>query len=262
MDYKGKTALITGASSGIGFQYAEEFARRGANVILVARRQPELEKLAKQLTKDFGVEAHVIAMDLSTTTAGTELVAAVAKGKHVVNILVNNAGFGTSGRLEGEKRERVQREILLNVVTLTDLTVAFLPDMVAKKSGVIINIASTASFQPVPGLAVYAATKAYVRSFTEAVWGEVEGTGVKLLSVSPGATATEFFDVAGNTPFGVLATPADVIRATFKALDAKNTPPSIVVGFRNAVTAAVSLRLPAKMVIRVASKMFLTPRKG
>jgi len=262
MDYKGKTALITGASSGIGFQYAEEFARRGANVILVARRQPELAKLAKQLTKDFGVEAHVIAMDLSTTTAGTELVAAVAKGKHVVNILVNNAGFGTSGRLEGEKRERVQREILLNVVTLTDLTVAFLPDMVAKKSGVIVNVASTASFQPVPGLAVYAATKAYVRSFTEAIWGEVEGTGVKVLSVSPGATATEFFDVAGNTPFGVLATPADVIRATFKALDAKNTPPSIVVGFRNAVTAAVSLRLPAKMVIRVASKMFLPPRKG
>jgi short-subunit dehydrogenase len=262
MDYTGKTALITGASSGIGFQYAEEFARRGANVILVARRESQLNKLAAQLKKDFGVEAHVIAMDLATLDAGKNLMQTLAKGKHDVDILVNNAGFGTSGRLEDDNRERVQQQILLNVATLTDLTAAFLPAMLKKDSGVIINIASTASFQPVPGLAVYAATKAYVRSFTEAVWGEVEGTGVNVLSVSPGATATEFFDVAGNKPFGVLAAPADVINATFKALDAKNTPPSIVVGFRNAVTAAVSLRLPTKMVIRVAAKMFLPRRKG
>ena len=260
MEYKGKTALITGASSGIGLDYAKEFARRGANVILVARRQQELAKLADQITKEFGVETHVIAMDLATLKAGDELVAAVAKGKHGVDILVNNAGFGTSGRLENEKRERVQQEIVLNVATLTDLTAAFLPAMVKKGFGAIINIASTASFQPVPGMAVYAATKAYVRSFTEAVWGEVEGTGVKVLSVSPGAPATEFFDVAGSKSVGNLAPVAQVVSATFKALDAKFTPPSIVVGGQNAMMAAISQRMPAKTVIKVAGKMFL-PRR-
>jgi short-subunit dehydrogenase len=262
MDYKGKTALITGASSGIGLQYAEEFARRGSNVILVARREQELTKLASQIKKDFGVEAHVIALDLATLDAGNNLLAALAKGKHDVDILVNNAGFGTGGRLEKEDRDRIQKEIILNVATLTDLTAAILPSLLKNNSGAIVNIASTASYQAVPGMAVYAATKAYVRSFTEAVWGEVEDTKVKVLTVSPGPTATEFFDVAGSKPAGALAATADVISATFKALDSKKTGPTIVIGSKNSLMAAVSQRLPAKMVIRVAAKMFLPRRKG
>ena len=106
-------------------------------------------------------------------------------------------------------------------------------------------------------MAVYAATKAYVRSFTSAVWGEVQGTGVKVLTVNPGATATEFFDVAGANPFGGLAPISDVINATFKALDSKNTPPSIVVGTQNGMMAAISSRLPLKSVVKFAGKMFL-----
>jgi short-subunit dehydrogenase len=262
MDYKGKTALITGASSGIGFQYAEEFARRGANVILVARRESQLNKLAAQLKKDFGVEAHVIAMDLATLDAGKNLMQTLANGKHDVDILVNNAGFGTGGRLENEDRDRVQKEIILNVATLTDLTAAILPSLLKKNAGAIVNIASTASYQAVPGMAVYAATKAYVRSFTEAVWGEVEDTNVKVLTVSPGATATEFFEVAGSKPAGTLAPATDVISATFNALDSKKSGPTIVIGSQNALMAAVSQRLPTKMVIRVAAKMFLPRRKG
>ena len=262
MDYTGKTALITGASSGIGFQYAEEFARRGANVILVARRESQLNKLAAQFKMDFGVEAHVIAMNLATLDAGKNLMQTLAKGKHDVDILVNNAGFGTGGRLENEDRDRVQQEIILNVATLTDLTAAILPSLLKKNAGAIVNIASTASYQAVPGMAVYAATKAYVRSFTEAVWGEVEDTNVKVLTVSPGATATEFFEVAGSKPAGTLAPATDVISATFKALDSKKTGPTIVIGSQNALMAAVSQRLPAKMVIRVAAKMFLPRRKG
>jgi len=257
MEYQGKTALITGASSGIGQQYAEEFARRGSNVILVARRVEALEKLSKQIAKDFGVKADVIAMDLSPLSSGDALMAALAKGKHNVDILVNNAGFGTAGRFQKEDRARVQQEIILNIGTLTDLTAAMLPAMLKRNFGAIVNIASTASFQPVPGMAVYAATKAYVRSFTSAVWGEVQGTGVKVLTVNPGATATEFFDVAGANPFGGLAPISDVINATFKALDSKNTPPSIVVGTQNGMMAAISSRLPLKSVVKFAGKMFL-----
>jgi short-subunit dehydrogenase len=129
--------------------------------------------------------------------------------------------------------------------------------MIAAKAGAIVNIASTAAYQPVPGMAVYAATKAFVLSFTSAVWGETKDTGVRVLAVSPGATATEFFNVAGATPSGALAPISDVIKTTFDALDAKKSVPSVIVGGRNSFMATVSKMLPAKLVIGVAASMFL-----
>ena len=253
------TALITGASSGIGKELANALAERGYELILVARRKERLAALAKELTSTHKTTVTVYAMDLSTPGSSAALEKKVLADGHSVDVLVNNAGFGTNGRVADENRARVAEEIQLNIGTLVDLTIAFLPGMVKRKSGAVVNIASTASYQPVPGLAVYAATKAFVRSFSEAVWGEVP-TGVKVFAVSPGATATEFFDVAGTKPAGNLATPADVVRVILQQLDSEKPAPSTIVGWQNRIMARVSRIVPTKAAIAVAGSLFL-PKK-
>lgn len=257
MDFKNKTAVVTGASSGLGVEYARELAKRGANLVLVARRKEALDALGQELIKSYGVAVNTIALDLSSATSGGKLMAELKKLKVETDILINNAGFGTAGRFAKEDREQVKDEITLNVLTLVDLTQAVLPGMLKRDSGVIVNIASTAAFQPVPGMAVYAATKAFVLSFTSAVWGETKNTGVRVLAVSPGATATNFFNVAGATPSGALAPVSDVIDTTFKALDAAKSSPAVIVGGRNSAMARLSKLMPAKVVIGVAASMFL-----
>lgn len=257
MDYSNKTALITGASSGLGVEYAREFATRGSKLVLVARRKDALEKLATELRDKFGISVETISKDLSTLSAGQELASKLKTLGIEVDILVNNAGFGTSGRFVNENADKVKDEISLNVITLVELTRTFLPGMLAKNSGAVVNIASTAAYQPVPGMAVYAATKAFVLSFTSALWGETKNTGVRVLAVSPGATATEFFDVAGAKPSSELAPAADVIKTTFKALDAKRSAPSVIDGNRNSTMAKLSKFLPTKLVIGVAASLFL-----
>ncbi|MEN9992513.1 MAG: NADP-dependent 3-hydroxy acid dehydrogenase YdfG [Actinomycetota bacterium] len=257
MNFKGKTAVITGASSGIGLGYAYALAARGANLVLVARNKPQLEKLAEDIKAGFDVRIDVVALDLSKVTSGQELLDALKNLNISADVLINNAGFGTNQRVSSEDRTKIQQEILLNVVTLVDLTAAVLPQMLAKDFGVIVNIGSTASFQPVPGMAVYAATKAFVRSFTSALWGEVKDTNVRVLTVNPGATATEFFNIAEAKPAGKLAPVSEVINATFKALDAKNSSPSIVVGGQNALMAHFTRLVPVKAVINIAAKLFL-----
>lgn len=257
MNFSGKTAVVTGASSGLGVDYARALAKRGANLVLVARRKDELDRLAAELVKQFAVDVRTISLDLSDATSGSKLMTELKKLKLEVDILINNAGFGTSGRFSNENRAKVAEEITLNVLTLVDLTHAVLPGMLDRNFGAIVNIASTAAYQPVPGMAVYAATKAFVLSFTSAVWGETKNTGVRVLAVSPGATATNFFNVAGATPSTGLAPISDVIDATFKALDASKSKPSVIVGGRNAVLANVSKIMPKKLVIGVAASMFL-----
>ena len=257
MNFEGKTAVITGASSGIGLGYAHEFAKRGANLVLVSRSGSVLEVLADELKAKYQVNVDAIELDLSNLGSGQELLKELSRKKLNTDILVNNAGFGTNKRLAKEDRAEIQREIVLNVVTLVDLTAAVLPEMLKRNFGVIINIASTASFQPIPGMAVYGATKAFVRSFTEAVWGETVGTNVRVLTVNPGATATEFFNVANATPAGKLAPVSEVVDATFKALAAKKSKPSIVVGGRNSFMAHATRFIPQKAVIKVAGKLFL-----
>jgi short-subunit dehydrogenase len=259
LDLTGKTALITGASSGIGVEYAKEFARRGSNVVLVARRKDRLDAVAALIRAESQVTVTVVAQDLSTPNSAAELEAKLRSTRTQVDVLINNAGFGTNGRLVDEDRYRVRDEISLNVTALVDLTAAFLPGMIARDFGVVVNIASTASFQPVPGLAVYAATKAFVRSFTGAVWGEIESTNVRVFAVSPGPTVSEFFDVAGSKPSAGLAPTVDVVTATMRQIDARRSKPSVVVGGRNAFMAWMSARLPVKTVTRVAGKMFLPP---
>jgi short-subunit dehydrogenase len=260
MDYAGRTALVTGASSGIGMAYARELAARGANVVLVARRENVLAEVAASIRESFPVAVTTVAMDLAVSNAGQKLKANLDGQGITPEILINNAGFGTNARLEDENPDRLQEEIALNVATLVDLTRAYLPGMLASDFGAIVNIASTAAYQPVPGMAVYAATKAFVLSFTSAVWGEVAGTNVRVLAVSPGATATDFFTIAGAKPSGALAPVSAVISTTFTALDAKKTPPSVVVGGRNTVMSSMTSFFPKKTVIQLAGSMFL-PKK-
>lgn len=260
MEYTGKTALITGASSGIGLHFAEGFAARGSNLVLVARRKELLTTLAARLVKQYGVAVEVITEDLGVAGAGKTLEKKVASLKLTVDVLVNNAGFGTNNYFVEEDRDRIHSEIELNIGTLVDLTAAFLPGMLARNEGAVVNIASTASFQPVPGMAVYAATKAFVRSFTEALWGEVHGSNVRVLSVSPGATESEFFSVAGGKPAGNSMPASAVVETMFKALDATQSRPSVVVGGVNSVTSALVKFFPNKTVINMAGKMFL-PKK-
>jgi short-subunit dehydrogenase len=260
MEYTGKTTLITGASAGIGVAYAEGFAARGSNLILVARRKDRLDEVAKTVSQKYGVSVTVIAQDLTAPGAVAKLENALATKKLTVDVLINNAGFGVNGYFIEEDRSRTQEEITLNVSVLVDLTAAFLPGMVQRNSGAVVNIASTASFQPVPGLAVYGATKAFVRSFTEAVWGELHDSKVRVLSVSPGSTESEFFEVAGGTPGGKAMPASAVVETTFAALD-KNTP-SVVVGTGNSLFSSIVRFIPKKSVIKVAGGMFLPKRKG
>jgi len=258
MDFSGKTAVITGASSGIGLAYAHEFAKRGSNLVLVARRGDLLEKIAADIKATHNVKIDTVDLDLSTLDAGRKLMDVLAKKKLQTDILINNAGFGTNHRVAKEDRGKIQQEIVLNVATLVDLTAAALPGMLSRDYGVIVNIASTASFQPVPGMAVYGATKAFVRSFTEALWGETNGTNVRVLAVSPGATATEFFKEGFKVnPAGSLAPVSEVIDATFKALDSNKSTPSIIVGTQNAFMAQITRFVPKKAVIKIAGKLFL-----
>ena len=261
MEYAGKTALITGASSGIGLAYAHEFARRGSNLILVARRQDALDALASEITGKTGRTVTTIALDLASLDAGQKLVGLIAEKGLKVDFLINNAGFGTNARFAEEDRSKIQSEIVLNIATLVDLTAAYLPHLLQQNFGAVVNIASTASYQPVPGMAVYAATKSFVRSFTSAVWGEVAGSNVRVLSVSPGATKTEFFDVAGAKPAGALAPVENVVKTTFKALDARKSRPSVIDGGANRVLAVFSTILPKRIIIKAVAKMFLPKAK-
>ena len=167
MRFDNQTALITGASSGIGDAFARDFARRGADLIIVARRKDRLEALAQEIRTLHGVTVTVIATDLSTPNAAAALAKTI--GVKDIDILVNNAGFGRIGLVADEDPALLSEEITLNVLALTQLTNIFLPPMVSRNHGTIINVASTAAFQPIPNMAIYAATKAYVLSFTEAL---------------------------------------------------------------------------------------------
>jgi hypothetical protein len=247
--------LITGASAGLGAEYARAFAARGHDLVLVARRQEALETLATDLRAAHGVTVTVLARDLATAAAGAELVAATESAGITVDVLVNNAGFGTHGDLVDADPQRLADEIQLNCATLVDLTVRYLPGMRSRGRGTIINIASTAGFQPVPHMAVYGATKAFVLSFSEALWAEEKPHGIRVLAVCPGATDTEFFDIAGESAaLGRKRTARQVVDRTLRELDSGK--PSFVDGLANAVTAHLLTRLvPRRLLITVTGRL-------
>lgn len=190
------TALITGASSGIGEAIARQLAAHGANLILVARSERKLQVLAEDLTRQYGIRAEVIATDLSHPDAGKLLQDEVtARGLHV-DLLVNNAGFGGFSEFARQDQAEIGEMIAVNITALTDLTRRFLPAMLERGRGRVLNVASTAGFIPGPLMAVYYATKAYVLSFSEAVNEELRGTGLSVTALCPGPVDTGFQDAA------------------------------------------------------------------
>src|SRR3954454_19879646 len=191
-----ETALITGASSGIGLDLARLFARDGNDVVLVARSEGKLRELAAELERDFGVKAHVIVADLARPDAPRQLVDALPVD---VDVLVNNAGFGVTGPFVETDLAKELEMIQVNIVALTELTKLLLAPMVARRRGRVLNVASTAAFQPGPLMAVYYATKAYVLSFSEAIADELRDSGVTVTALCPGPTATGFAAVADMT---------------------------------------------------------------
>lgn len=249
--YRNKTALITGASSGIGARFARVLARKGCDLILVARSEDKLRALADELSARHNIQAHVIAQDLADEWASRNIERAVNERGLRVDILINNAGFATQGDFETTGAELLHAQVMLNVTAVVDLTRAFLPAMLERKSGVIVNVASTAGFLPLPTQAVYSATKAFVLNWSEALWAENRERGVKVLALCPGATDTEFFDRVGRDVAARKDTPAVVVRCALKAL--RRGEPSVVVGTANALVAHVLPRVLSRKALVLAA---------
>jgi hypothetical protein len=193
---KPETVLVTGASSGIGLELARCFAADGSRLVLVARNTTALEKLAEELCRDYKVEVIVLTADLSLPETPKKIFSELKGRGIVVDVLVNNAGFGAHGLFSKLPQQRQLEMIQVNVTALTELTGLFLPGMVERHCGGVLNVASVAGFVPGPGMAVYYATKAFVLSFSEALAGEFSGTGVKVMALCPGPTGTNFGKVA------------------------------------------------------------------
>jgi len=256
-----EVALITGASSGIGAALARRIASDGHAVALVARRRDRLEALAEEIRSTTNVDAHVFAKDLSAIGAGSALATDVEAAGLTVDWLVNNAGFGTMGRFDQLPLERELGEIHLNVVTLVELTHRFLPGMVARDRGVVMNVSSIGGFIPSPFMSTYTATKAFVTSFSEGLVGELAGTGISVLCVCPGFTRTEFQDhideaVAQRAPsMAWMSAEAVADEAVRRAHDGG----VLVSGAMNRAATAVIRHLPRSLVMRAAGSLMKPP---
>ena len=243
---KGKTALVTGASSGLGVDFARELARRGCRLVLVARREELLKKLQGELQARHGTTAIVMTLDLGDPGAPQMLYDALKAQKVAVDILVNNAGFGLFGLELEIPWEKTRQMLLLDIVALTHLTKLFARDMVARKWGRLLHVASIGAYQPSPTYAAYSAAKSYVRSFSQALNFELRGSGVSSTVISPGITATEFLQVSGQKPTAyqrmMMMTSADVAAIGVKAMLKGRY--SVVPGFLNWLTALFTMITP------------------
>ena len=251
IDYSHETVLITGASSGLGAEFARQFAARGASLVLVARRKDRLTALAAELLEKHGTVSTVVPFDLSAPDAGPRLLKAV--GKTTVTSLVNNAGFGGHGAFADAELDSIVGQLRLNIEALVSVTHAFLPQL----SGILINVASNASYQPVPFMAVYGATKSFVRSFTEALWFETRESPLRVIALSPGSTKTEFFDVMGSeVAVGGYQQEADaVVASVIKALDRRSPGPGVIPGFVNRAMVAAGKLVPQRVLVTATGRL-------
>jgi short-subunit dehydrogenase len=253
------TILITGASAGIGEQLARQLAARGHNLTLVARRKPRLDALADELRRAHGIEADVHKANLSEQGARTRLINELRDGPKDVVALCNNAGFGSFGRFDELDPEREAEMVRLNVNAVHDFVAAFLPGMVERGSGAILNLASVAAFQPMPRNATYSATKAFVLSLSESIHGELSGSGVSCTALCPGPVPTEFSDVAGvgqeqgDVPGFVWVPAADVARAGIEGMVAGKRV--VIPGVVHRAIAAGGRFAPRSVLLPIANKV-------
>jgi hypothetical protein len=247
-----KVALVTGASAGLGVEFARQLSKRGHRLVLAARRKDRLEELAKELGN-----ARAVEIDLSKTNGAAKLMADIGANGETVDLLVNNAGFGLIGRFAELDAKRERQMIDLNVGALTDLCRAAAPAMIERRSGAILNVASTAAFQPGPKMAVYFATKAFVLSLSEALHEELKRHGIKVSCLCPGPTRTEFGEVAGfrgNSLFDRVAMSADkVVEIGLKGLEANRAV--VVAGWLNRVGATSTRFAPRSVVRKIAGSI-------
>lgn len=244
--------IVTGASGGLGKAYARYLASSGLSVGLVARNFEAMTILAGELSEKWGVETRIWRSDL---TQAADRAGLIDDLMHLnVHTMINNAGYGLLGPVVELDARRQSDMVTLNCVALTELTQAVLPGMLDRQQGSIINVASTAAFQPIPTMAAYAGSKAYVLRFTQGLWAEVRGTGVRTIAICPGPTETAFFEVAGNDQVMTKRrTPEQVVQTTFAGLRANK--PYVVDGPSNTFLAAVAAVAPARLALRVAGQL-------
>lgn len=254
------TALITGASSGIGKAFAEELAARHTNLVLVSRSAQTLNEIAKNLQEQYQIKVDVIVKDLTETNAATEVFDITKKKGLTIDLLINNAGIGDYGDFAESDRERQIKIVQLNILALVDLTHKFLPFMRQRHTGGIINVSSITSFQPIPYLSVYAASKAFILSFSEALWAENRPYGVRVLASCPGPIETNFFaeanfpvDLAGSTD--KIYSAQEVAQASLKAWE--NFQPTLVMGdVKTQIRTSLARLVPRKILLNMLAKHF------
>ncbi len=254
-------ALITGASSGIGECFAKALAARHQNLFVVARSREKLEKLAAELGRTHGVQVEVVATDLSESGAGARLAELIERQGWPIDLLVNNAAFGARGEFWRLPLDRQMEMLRLNVEAVVELTYHLLPCMIGRPSTGIINVSSTAGFQPIPYTALYAATKAFITSFSMALREEVRPYGIKVVTLCPGGTRTNFFvagDYGSRSLPGGLQAPEEVVGAALKALDRGGG--LVIPRALNKLSVFVQRFLPRSVVARIAGNVFRPPQ--
>ncbi|MDQ1728633.1 MAG: uncharacterized protein QOD33_758 [Pyrinomonadaceae bacterium] len=255
------TTLITGASSGIGEVFARKLAARGRNVLLVARSEEKLVTLCNELGRSNSIRAQYVALDLSKPESASQLFVEAEQRGLAVDMLINNAGFGSMGEFSKLDLARELNMIDLNIKSLVELTYRFLAPMLERRQGAIINVASTAAFQPVPYMATYAATKAFVLSFSEALWEENRANGIKVVALCPGVTDTNFFEAARGQkpPVRVSQSPEEVVDVALRGLARGKS--HIISGWTNFLMTESERLAPRSLVTRVAGRMMRSQNK-
>jgi hypothetical protein len=250
-------ALITGASSGIGEEFARQLAAQGWSLILVARSQDRLEKIRSELmSAHMGIDVVAIPLDLAVSGAPADLFQRTQAARLDVELLINNAGFGAFAEFASLDLGRVRQMLDLNIVALVELAHLYVQPMMQRHRGGIINVASVAGFAPLPYSTVYAATKAFVKSFSDAMFEEARQRGVHVMAVNPGTTDTDFFRVAGESPFSHRArmqTSAEVVRESLHAFDRKKS--SVVTGASNRLLIVILTLLPRRWITATVGRV-------
>jgi short-subunit dehydrogenase len=254
--WQGKWALVTGASAGIGWHLAEQLAGGGANLVLTARRTSRLQQLAAEVSERHHVQVEVCAADLAQPQGPEDIFRFTQDKRLFVEVLINNAGFGVYDEFIKQDRQRVLEMLQVNVSAVVHLTHLFLPAMVARRSGYVLIVSSTAAFQPVPYLATYAATKGFDLLFAEGIAEELRRYGVRVCALCPGSTASEFQEVAGQLPHmrGGQETAEKVARVGLQALAAGKS--WVISGKLNRFSMEMQRLIPRSWVTRVTAKMF------